>query len=711
LDPAGGILYYGDGRIRRVPQQSLQDNWLNNLQSIGRVAAAMPDGTVYFYGEIGFEWFIFRRNPGGGYELVTASRLTPGTVRIGVEGWGKVDGLPVDRVVMDVVPESMSAGPDGSLYVTDGRAIARLTPDGIWHVILGLNPSSPPVLQPDGTPATQSFLAWSAGGALLVVGPDSSVYFTASWPSYAQNANGTNYTVVRKIAPDGRLYTVFGAGGVANTTNSATFKALFGPSAYSAHYYNGNGVDGLAVGNDGTLYVSVQDGANSGIFKISLGGVILPFLNGAPMCGEGSVDPKPGDTNITAQIQGDQGKLATDVTTYWGGPTSLVAALDGSVYFTDGDLFVWRVNPNGIVERVAGRYTQSVSPSANFPLDYGDPLNTVVYPVVAMAITSDDSLFLVNTGFTNPGMTPIYIIPGRSSLHGTLAPISSQNIPSEDGSEVYVFDPAGRHLETLDSLTGAVKWAFGYDANSLVVSIVDIAGQLTRIERDASGQATAIVGPYGQRTTLGVDANGFLSAVTNLASETTRLANSAGGLLLAITGPLGETYTLAYDDLGRATKVADPLGGGWTDAMSDKGVLSDYSYELDVNCTNSLGDTLSRQMLLNPSGDTTIYASLAGHPTETTLTRLTGDVGRHVCRRNGNVHRHDFAEKAGFPRNGTLICSYLRSGFPLKQGVFQPNQAWDLTLDSATRQSNRSRARSPFQTAWSTRQASNARSG
>ena len=45
-----------------------------------------------------------------------------------------------------------------------------------------------------------------------------------------------------------------------------------------------------------------------------------------------------------------------------------------------------------------------------------------------------------------------------------------------------------------------------------------------------------------------------------------------------------------------------------------------------MNCTNSLGDTLSRQMLLNPSGDTTIYASLAGHPTETTLTRLTGDV-------------------------------------------------------------------------------------
>ena len=33
----------------------------------------------------------------------------------------------------------------------------------------------------------------------------------------------------------------------------------------------------------------------------------------------------------------------------------------------------------------------------------------------------------------------------------------------------------------------------------------------------------------------------------------------------------------------------------------------------------------------------------------------------------------DSAEKAYFPRNGTLIYSYLRSGCALKEGVFQPN--------------------------------------
>jgi RHS repeat-associated protein len=156
--------------------------------------------------------------------------------------------------------------------------------------------------------------------------------------------------------------------------------------------------------------------------------------------------------------------------------------------------------------------------------------------------------------------------------------------------------------------------------------MTDLAGNVTQIERDASGQATAIVGPYGQRTSLSMDANGFLSAVTNPAHETTSLSNSAGGLLQGITGPRGETYSVAYDNLGRATNVADPLGGGWTDSASDKGVLKDYSYEVDVSCTNSLGDTLSRQMLLEPSGDTYVYYSLDGLPTETAISRLTGDM-------------------------------------------------------------------------------------
>jgi RHS repeat-associated protein len=666
LDPTAGILYYGDGRIRKVPQVLLEDSFLTSLASMSYVAAATPDGTVYFHGQIGDDSYIFRRNPGGGYELVTASRQTPGVVQA-VFGWSNIDGVPTALVNIGSVVTGLSAGPDGSLYASEGNVIARLTPDGIWHVLMGLDadPQSDHILQPDGTAATESFMTWGTGANPIAVGPDSSVYFACWWPYYAPNANGTNYTMVRKIAPDGRLYTVFGGGGVASTNLSPNWMSLFGTSAYSAHYANnGGGAQGLAVGNDGTVYVSETDGGGSGIFQISPGGVILPFLNGGPTCGEGLYDPNPADPGVTAQIQGDQGEQATNLTYRGAAPTSLVVAQDGSVYLDSENLMVWRVNPNGIVERLAGRYTQSLLPPVDLPLDGGDPLNTSIYPVTALALTSDGSLFLVSSSFSNPGMMPIYIVPGRSSMHGALTAISNQDIPSEDGAEVYVFDATGLHLETLDSLTGATKWAFGYDTNSLVVSILDIAGQQTQIERDASGQATAIIGPYGQRTSLAMDANGFLSAATNPANETTSLSNSAGGLLLAITGLRGETYRVAYDNLGRATTVVDPLGGGWSGLTSDKGVLPDSSYEVDVNWTNSLGDTLSRQMLLQPDGDTSVAAGFDGYPTGTATTRLSGDSSSSLA--DGSVL---YLGVGADPRFGNQVQQVTRTTFSLPNGL------------------------------------------
>ncbi len=627
LDPTGGILYYGDGRIRSVPARPPQDSPITELGSTPKVIACGPDGTVYTYGHIrdaaGFtDNYIVRRAPGSGYELVTADRYgTPGVVgpQLPGGGWSQVDGKPANLVSMNGEEfQAMSVGPDGSLYVADLHAIARLTPDGIWHVILGLAPPGAPVLEPDGTLATQSFP--TGGGAVnMAVGPDSSVYFSCRWDS----VNGTNYTMVRKIAPDGRLYTVFGGGGVA-TTNLDSLSAwdLFGTAAYSAPFYAGD-LGGLAVGEDGTVYVSAWDWKWTGIFKISPGGVILPFLNGSPKCSEGYYDPDPKNADTTAAILGDQGKLATEVTSTSWLPYGLQVGPDGSVYFLNNAVMVWRVNPNGIVERVAGRYASSVSPPADLPADNGDPLNAFIYAVSALAVTPDGSVFVARYG--NNHLPIIYNIPGRSSQQGIMTPIGGQNIPSEDGAEVYVFGPDGRHLGTLDSLTGAAKWTFGYDTNSLVATMTDLSGNVTRIERDASGNPTAIVGPYGQRTTLGLDANGFLSTVTNPAHETTRLTNGAGGLLLSITGPRGGTYSIAYDDLGRATQITDPLGGGWIESYSELGVLTNNSYEVDITSTDSLGNTLARQMLLQPEGDTFVYYSANGQATETGVSYRSGN--------------------------------------------------------------------------------------
>ena len=63
-------------------------------------------------------------------------------------------------------------------------------------------------------------------------------------------------------------------------------------------------------------------------------------------------------------------------------------------------------------------------------------------------------------------------------------------VPAEDGSELYHFDQKGRHLRTLDALTGAPRFLFAYDGAGRLASITDGDGNVTTIERDGSGSPT-----------------------------------------------------------------------------------------------------------------------------------------------------------------------------------------------------------------------------
>jgi RHS repeat-associated protein len=626
LDPVAGILYYGDGRIRTVPQAALSGDFLQfGIAPLQRVVAAAPDGSVYFDGQFTdtngeYENFIFRLLPGGTFTTITASIYTAGTVQPSGINWSPVDGQSATNVSLGGIDlAAMSVGPDGSLYVTDGYCVARLTPDGIWHVIMGLNASFPPVLQPDGTPATNSYLS-SGGRVCMATGPDSSVYFTSTWGPI----NGTNYSMIRKIAPNGNLYTVFGAPGapVSQEGSPVYWNTLYGSSAFSAPY-GGGPIQAIAVGSDGTVYVSPGESDDGGgMFKISTGGIILPFLSFGPETGAGA-GYNPLDTIYAALIQGDEGRAATAVTSGNDPAQTMAVGPDGSVYFTPDGFIVWRVDPDGILERVAGRYGYTTYGAPDLPASGGDPLNTEIYEVYALAVTPNDTLVL-NRG--NSSMLPnILLYPGRTAQQGLIETVTTLNIPSEDGSEIYVFDQTGRHYSTLDSLTGATQWTFGYDANSLVVTMTDVAGNVTQIRRNGAGLPTAIVGPYGQTTTLGVDANGFLNKVTNPANETTTMTSTSGGLLSSITGPLNDTYSVSYDNLGRMTQVSDPLGGGWTDTDTYLGLLPDSSYEINVACTNSVGDTLYRAMNLGTDRNTTEAYFDGTNRTAGTITAPNGD--------------------------------------------------------------------------------------
>jgi YD repeat-containing protein len=150
------------------------------------------------------------------------------------------------------------------------------------------------------------------------------------------------------------------------------------------------------------------------------------------------------------------------------------------------------------------------------------------------------------------------------------------SIPSEDGGEYYVFSPAGRHLRTVNALTGVTEAQFTYDTAGYLTVIHDVNNNAVTIERDAQEHPLAIVAPGGQRTTL-TRASGseFPTAISNPAGETVQFTYDASGLMQSRTDARLNTSTFQYDSYGLLTFDGDAAAGSTT--LTRSGDDRDYT--------------------------------------------------------------------------------------------------------------------------------------
>jgi len=125
------------------------------------------------------------------------------------------------------------------------------------------------------------------------------------------------------------------------------------------------------------------------------------------------------------------------------------------------------------------------------------------------------------------------------------------NLASQDGRLIYHFSHEGRHLRTLDALTGVVLYQFTYGNHGYLSTITDLDGDITTIERKTNGLARAIIAPDGQRTILTINAKNYLAKLKNPAGETYQMDYTSEGLLTQLTTPRGHHSQIAYDDLAR----------------------------------------------------------------------------------------------------------------------------------------------------------------
>lgn len=464
---------------------------------------------------------------------------------------GPAYGAAIDEV------NGTAIGPDGSLYLSAFNFIHRITPNGQLERIAGVWPPSKPAIT-TGPQSLAGARLWTARG--IAIGPDGSLYVAEQGLNIVRKISPDRTTIerfagtgaeapggndipalssplaiptdvaaapdgsvyiaesdayrVRRVSPDGRIYTVAGTG-------ARGFSGDGGPATAATFREIGS----IAIGPDGSLYIADENR----IRRVGPDGIVTTIA------GTG-----------TRGVTGDGGPaIAARIDTDLTDSSFLTVTTDGSVYFA-GESTVRRIDPSGVINTVAGTGVELSVP------DGTTATASDIAELTTLTSGPDGGLWFQERF----SLLMRHIAPNLPDFQG-----SGSEIVVGDGSLVHIFGSDGRHLRTVDGDTGAELVHFSY-AGGLLASIVDHDGNTATIERNASGDAIAIVAPGGQRTSL--VGGSRLREITTAPGETTLFDYTPDGLMKTMTDPRGYQTTFKWNELGMLHRDEDPEGGAKT---------------------------------------------------------------------------------------------------------------------------------------------------
>jgi RHS repeat-associated protein len=560
------------------------------------------------------------REVSGGHLMISTVAGT------GPKGRGGDGGAATEAMLN--IPRDIAIGPDGSIYISDTAncLIRRVGPDGVITTVAGIGSDEDGYggFSGDGGPALEAELNLPGG---IAVGPDGSIYIAdtgnhrirridrngiittvAGDGSYRHSGDGKpavdaslNSPSDVAVGPDGSLY-------IADTENSRirrvspngiiTTVAGIGPRGFSgdggpATKAQLNLPRGIAIGSDGCLYIA--DTINHRIRRVGTDGIITTVA-GTGFHG----------------YQGDGG-LATKAQLNM--PEDVTVGLDGRLYIADTENHCIRqVSAGGIITTVAGNGT------AGYTGDGALPTEAQISNPMGVAVGPDGSLYIAQ--------------PLNNCIRGLVQPLPGSIdldliIPSEDGSELYIFDESGRHKRTVNAITGSDIFSFTYDEQGRLISIEDAFTNLTRIERDEQGHPTAIIAPGGQTTTLQVNEEGYLSTIACPLAKEKTLTYTGEGLLKTFSDHKGNVHRFTYDDLGLLIRDEGPANTGYTELTQ---IQLDNGYEVRVTTAGGRQSTYRVEPL--PTGMRRVDTDPAG---AVMTTEIMADGLRRVTYPDGTV--------------------------------------------------------------------------
>ena len=473
-------------------------------------------------------------------------------------------GRTVEKVAHTGATTYFRCAPDGSIYYVSstisGSDLRQWLPDGsdrlLWRYAYWLDHIS---LGPDGSVYVIVWNQYSNGTEIWRRDPitGSVQRFAGNWTTYGFSGDGgpaiqaglryclgvcaqqdgsvlisdTGNNRIRRVTPDGLINTIAGDG---TYTNSAA-DGDGGPASLAKLQAPAD----ITIGPDGGIYFlesySPSRVGNGGkkIRRIGPDGIITTIA--------GSDDPG---------YAGDGGPALG--ARMWA--HSLCLDREGNIFIADLRFLRLRmINREGIIHTIAG---------GNIPYtpdrgDGGPAIKAFVVPN-DLCVHPDGSLYFFCHGSYAAGrvdddIRKISSLSAKFSLNEYLVPLGNAD-------ELGCFNAQGRHLRTIDAITGAVLYQFEYGQNGLLTGILGRNGLRTTIERDAAGALRAIVAPHAQRTSFIVE-DGYLRGMMNPAGQTHSFTYHAGGLLETVEDPLHALSRYDFNEEGKLTRAENPAGG------------------------------------------------------------------------------------------------------------------------------------------------------
>ncbi|WP_106410146.1 protein kinase domain-containing protein [Pseudofrankia saprophytica] len=310
--------------------------------------------------------------------------------------------------IPNLAPYDLSIGDDGSLYVSnlDTHIVHKIAKDGVVTPIAG---NAQDGFSGDGGPATAAQLygpgrvAWDKAGNLYI--PDTQ-----------------NYRV-RKIDPSGKITTVVGIG-------TAGYSGDGGPATQAQI----NGVEGIAVTADGTLYLADYD--NQRIRKVTPDGIITTIA--------GTGEKGYSGTPTTAT----QAKLD--------GPNSISLADDGTIYFANlGSDTVQKIDKAGMLTTFAGNGKTGRTGD-------GGPATSATLSIPDVFLGHDGTVYICAYGsetirkVTSDGIITTIAGTGAEGYTGDGGPANAAQLSDptsvvvDAGGAIYVADNGNKVIRRID---------------------------------------------------------------------------------------------------------------------------------------------------------------------------------------------------------------------------------------------------------------------